>query len=219
MFGWVSKPAARASVWNRVRSSGRERPVPSSLSRMVLTATVRPITGSTALYTTPMAPRPSSPTISYLPAFVTVGIVQSLCRPSKTALATQSPIERIGFRLWKAGNLTSPRTSIVHFLVLTSGMLRRRPGHLSCTVPTGFSFGQRYWGTSVSHSIRSERPPEWPFRWPLWQRLRLRAPTDELGVAHRFPGRHGAFRHRHIRFADRTIDFAGPCGCFESIGK
>src|SRR6266496_5595117 len=27
-----------------------------------------------------MAPRPSSPTISYLPAFVTVGIVQSICR-------------------------------------------------------------------------------------------------------------------------------------------
>src|SRR5205807_2498738 len=38
MLGWVSKPAARASVWNLVRSSGRERPVPSSLSRMVLTS-------------------------------------------------------------------------------------------------------------------------------------------------------------------------------------
>src|SRR5882724_5015515 len=53
---------------------------------MVLTATVRPITGSTALYTTPIAPRPSSLTTSYLPAFVTVGIVISICRQSKTAL-------------------------------------------------------------------------------------------------------------------------------------
>src|SRR5213080_2067373 len=185
MFGWVSKPAARASVWNLVRSSGRERPVPSSLSRMVLTATVRPITGSTALYTTPMAPRPSSPTISYLPAFVTVGIVQSLCRPAKTALATQSPIERIGFRLWKAGNLTSPQNFYRPFSGLDQRNAPDTRDTLSCTVPTGFSFGQRYWGTSVSHSIRSERPPEWPFRWPLWQRLRLRAPTDELGVAHR----------------------------------
>src|SRR5262249_13203095 len=38
------------------------------------TATVRPMTGSTALYTMPIAPRPSSPTISYLPAFATVSI-------------------------------------------------------------------------------------------------------------------------------------------------
>src|SRR5437660_1506671 len=214
MLGWVSKPAARASVWNLVRSSGRERPVPSSLSRMVLTATVRPITGSTALYTTPMAPRPSSPTISYLPAFVTVGIVQSLCRPAKTALATQSPIERIGFRLWKAGNLTSPRTSIVHFLVLTSGMLRRHPGHpiLHSTRRIFFwstllgyqCFALDTVGASSSSSLS------------LCNCLAF-TPPGELGVTHGFPGRHGAFRHRHVGFADRTIDFAGPCGGFESI--
>src|SRR5277367_4318568 len=75
MLGWVSKPAARASVWNRLSSSGRERPVPTSLKRMVLTATVRPMTGSTALYTTPMAPRPTSSIISYRPAFATMVIV------------------------------------------------------------------------------------------------------------------------------------------------
>src|SRR5215813_6165744 len=34
---------------------------------MVLRATVRPMVGSCALYTTPMAPRPNSPIISYLP--------------------------------------------------------------------------------------------------------------------------------------------------------
>src|SRR5262245_37650157 len=34
---------------------------------MVLRATVRPMVGSLALYTTPMAPRPSSPMISYRP--------------------------------------------------------------------------------------------------------------------------------------------------------
>src|SRR5215472_15049900 len=84
MLGWVSRPAARASVWKRVRSSGRERPVPSSLRRMVLTATVRPMTGSTALKTIPIAPRPSSPTISYLPAFVTVSISLGASQASRT---------------------------------------------------------------------------------------------------------------------------------------
>ena len=34
---------------------------------MVFTATRRPMNGSRALKTTPMAPRPSSPRISYLP--------------------------------------------------------------------------------------------------------------------------------------------------------
>jgi len=49
------------------------------------------------------------------------------------------------------------RPSIVHFLVFNQRKyLRRHPDALSCTVPTGFYFGQRYWGTSVSHSIRSE---------------------------------------------------------------
>src|SRR6266446_7690608 len=104
-----------------------------------------------------MAPRPSSPTISYLPAFVTVGIIQSICHRAKTAPAAQSPIERIAFRLWKAGNLTSPRPSVFNFLLLISGNASADTRDaLSTTLPTGFSFGQRYWGTSVSHSIRSE---------------------------------------------------------------
>src|SRR6266446_1415410 len=123
-----------------------------------------------------MAPRPSSPTISYLPAFVTVGIIQSICHRAKTAPAAQSPIERIAFRLWKAGNLTSPRPSVFNFLLFISGNASADTRDaLSCTVPTGFSFGQRYWGTSVSHSIREERPPRAaPPSAPLWQPLRLR---------------------------------------------
>src|SRR5690242_21393113 len=82
---------------------------------MVFTATVRPMTGSTALYTIPMAPRPSSPTISYLPAFVTVSI-------------------------FKPDSLLRTR-------------VRGHPGALLGTVPSRISTGQRYWGTSVSHSI------------------------------------------------------------------
>jgi len=40
---------------------------------------------------------PSSPTISYLPAFVTVGIVQSICRPPKAALAYKRNWAEWGF--------------------------------------------------------------------------------------------------------------------------
>src|SRR5205085_2851401 len=40
-------------------------------TRMVLSATVRPMVGSVALYTTPMAPLPSSPVIWYRPIFST----------------------------------------------------------------------------------------------------------------------------------------------------
>src|SRR5579864_9213549 len=82
---------------------------------MVFTATVRPMTGSTALYTIPMAPRPSSPTISYLPALVTVSI-------------------------FKPDSLSRTR-------------VRGHPGALLGTVTSGISIGQRYRGTSVSHSI------------------------------------------------------------------
>src|SRR5713101_3171754 len=42
-------------------------------------------------------------------------------------------------------------------------------------------------------------------------------PCRRLGVARRFPGRHPAFRHGHVGFADGTVDFAGACGRFESI--
>ena len=44
--------------------------------------------------------------ISYLPAFVTVGIVQSICRPAGAALAIQNATGRIGFRQLKKWNLT-----------------------------------------------------------------------------------------------------------------
>src|SRR5207302_9321716 len=217
MFGCVSKPAARASVWNLVRSSGRERPVPSSLRRIVLTPTVRPITGSTALYTTPMAPRPSSPTISYLPAFVTVGIVQSLCRPAKTALATQSPIERIGFRFWKAGNLTSPQNFYRPFSGLDQRNAPPTPGTpYPAQYPPDFllvnATGVPVFRTRYRRSVLPSG-----LSVGLCGNGSVFAPTDELGVAHRFPWRHGAFRHRNVGFADRTIDFAGPCGRFEPI--
>ncbi len=33
------------------------------------------------------------------------------------------------------------------------------------------------------------------------------------------PRGHHALRHRHIRFADGTIDFAGPRGGFEAVRK
>jgi len=41
--------------------------------------------------------------------------------------------------------------------------------------------------------------------------------VGRLRVAHLLPGRHGAFRHRHIGFADRTVDFARPRGRFQSV--
>src|SRR5712691_2456371 len=68
-----------------------------------------------------MAPRPSSPTISYLPAFVTVGIVQSICRAARAALATQTPVERMGSVLGGKEPDCTSRPSIVNFLVFISG--------------------------------------------------------------------------------------------------
>src|SRR5882672_3860728 len=65
MLGWFKTPAARDSFWKRRTISWASSPWTSR--RIVLRATVRPMVGSVALYTTPMAPRPSSPLISYLP--------------------------------------------------------------------------------------------------------------------------------------------------------
>src|SRR5262245_18036587 len=66
MFGWCRLPADCASWRKRLRmlfaSAGS-----SSLLRTTLTATGRPITGSSALCTTAMPPRPSSPVTTYLP--------------------------------------------------------------------------------------------------------------------------------------------------------
>src|SRR5690348_4323119 len=66
---------------------------------MVFNATTRPIVGSCALYTTPMAPRPNSPRISYL-LMVWTDIRFPLCespalfqKPSgEENLALRSPI-------------------------------------------------------------------------------------------------------------------------------
>src|SRR4051812_25915067 len=65
MFGWLRRPAERASRRKRSRtpsmtSSGRS-------GSSVLIATSRSINGSTARYTAPMAPRPSSLRILYRP--------------------------------------------------------------------------------------------------------------------------------------------------------
>src|SRR5260221_9231572 len=66
MLGWRRLPADCASWRKRARmlfaSAGS-----SSLLRTTLTATGRPITGSRALCTTAMPPRPSSPVTTYLP--------------------------------------------------------------------------------------------------------------------------------------------------------
>src|SRR3990172_10680087 len=66
MFGCCREPADCASWRKRLRmpfaSAGS-----SSALRITLTATCRPITGSRALCTTAMPPRPSSPVTTYLP--------------------------------------------------------------------------------------------------------------------------------------------------------
>ena len=87
--------------------------------------------------------------ISYLPAFVTVGIIQSIRRPARAAL---------GLRLLKERKLTillGIPTSISRSL--PANMPPPTPGRPVLTVRTEFSVGQRYWGTSVSHSIRCKR--------------------------------------------------------------
>src|SRR5258708_2070900 len=102
-----------------------------------------------------MAARPSSPTISYLPAFVTVGIVQSLCRHENAALTAQTLRVCVRFRLLNGRTGDYPPACYGPFPVLKRrNCLRRHPDALSSTVPIGFSLGQRYQGTSVSHSIR-----------------------------------------------------------------
>src|SRR5687767_2841461 len=65
--GWRSLPASEASFWNCARYT-----VPNWTSRntsgsMVLSATSRPVNWSRARYTVPVAPRPSSLWMSYLP--------------------------------------------------------------------------------------------------------------------------------------------------------
>src|SRR5512142_286738 len=67
MFGWCSLPAARASLRKRPMNCSARSESMRSL-RTVLMATVRSMCGSTALYTTPMAPLPRTPTTSYLPS-------------------------------------------------------------------------------------------------------------------------------------------------------
>src|SRR5262245_23644655 len=63
MFGWLRRAADWASRWNRLRSSSSE----PMAADMVLMATSRLRMPSWARYTSPMAPWPILPTISYLP--------------------------------------------------------------------------------------------------------------------------------------------------------
>src|SRR5215467_950970 len=155
MLGCVRRPAARASVWNRARSSERLSPVPSSLRRMVFTATVRPITGSTALYTTPIAPRPSSPTISYLPAFATVSIFKpdGLCghasADTEAPYLAQYPAE---FRQVNATGVPVFRTRYlavwsVEKKAVAKGQSSERRESLSMTIMDVLSKGGDYQGT------------------------------------------------------------------------
>ncbi len=59
--------------------------------------------------------------ISYLPAFVTVGIVQSICRP-QGGTVNPNPMAQIGVSHWKGGNRrTARRPSVVNFMVFISG--------------------------------------------------------------------------------------------------
>src|SRR5258708_4298855 len=63
IFGWSRLPAALASCTRRSACAAWSWSLLSTA--MVLSATVRPISRSWALYTTPTAPRPSSDWISY----------------------------------------------------------------------------------------------------------------------------------------------------------
>src|SRR5215813_4339004 len=99
-----------------------------------------------------MAPRPSSPTISYLPAFVTVSICLA---PAEFGwrLRKNPPI-RSGRPHLQAGYRPELREPRVDPQVCSEWTrVRRHPGTLLSTVPSGFSGGQRYSGTSVSDWI------------------------------------------------------------------
>src|SRR5438309_10274631 len=59
--------------------------------------------------------------ISYLPAFVTVGIVQSICRP-EGGTVNPNPMAQIGVSHGKEGNRrTLRRPSVVNFMVFIRG--------------------------------------------------------------------------------------------------
>src|SRR5271154_1726603 len=90
----------------------------------------------------------------------------------------------------------------------------RHPGALSCTVPIKFSLGQRYWGTSVSHSIRAGRSLIRYFRGARNGRLGC-----ALWTRHGFARGHAPLGHGHVRFADGPVDFAGPRWSFEAVGQ
>src|SRR3989337_754599 len=66
MLGWLRRPAERASRRKRTRTSPAMAAGSSACS--VFSATSRSIIGSTARYTTPIAPRPSSPRMRYRPS-------------------------------------------------------------------------------------------------------------------------------------------------------
>src|SRR6186713_1913819 len=68
MFGCDMRPTACASLRKRSAVDEPDRSSPTRCLRIVLIATGRWITGSKALYTTPMAPSPITPVIGYLPS-------------------------------------------------------------------------------------------------------------------------------------------------------
>lgn len=78
------------------------------------------------------------------------------------------------------------------------------------TVLTKFSVGQRYRGTSVSHSTRSKA-----------ERNRYFSPTGSagltLGARHRFAGGHAALRHWDVGLADGAVNLGGPGWSFQAV--
>src|SRR5215475_10863207 len=79
MFGCSSRPAALASFLKRAMTWAAMSGSTRSL-RTVLIATVRSMPGSNPLYTTPIAPLPSTPWIRYLPIFSGSAMASARCR-------------------------------------------------------------------------------------------------------------------------------------------
>src|SRR5882672_658673 len=91
MPGCASLPAACASLRKRASIAAAARSPSTSSLRMVLMATVRRMPGSNPLYTTPMAPCPSTSVISYLPRWWGMVIRRSR-RRSGSALGVRAGI-------------------------------------------------------------------------------------------------------------------------------
>jgi len=126
--------------------------VPCSLNRMVLTADGTPdhwIHGfvndthrATAQFTDDFV---SS-------GFCTVGIVQSIGRPTRAALAIQTPFERVGLRLLREKKPDkTPTRATVNSRTSSVGMPPPTPRHPIVHGTYQIFCCQRYWGTVVAH--------------------------------------------------------------------